>query len=376
MSNKDIDKILAAESEQLLEGTLLGETGNDARLAKWLCESRRHVRHYLNAIALERELQFLDPHRRWDITAPEETRENVVAIGENQSAAPRYSSQARWSIPPRPLRAAAPILLAALIVLLGALLIPHQASGWRDFSTTVGEQRAVALIDGSVVHLNTGSRLRVRYFETGRDIRLISGEALFKVQHDATRPFRVHTSDAVIQAVGTEFNVNTREESTTVSVLEGRVRVVSEAFDATNSNTKSVAPAADDPSRVSTSSVDAINLGAGQRARITRAGAISTESTSDVAHWATWRQRRLVFQATPLVKMVTEFNRYNRTPRFVLHDTEVANRPYSGIFDADDPKSLVELLQHEPGLYLERRGEEIVIKARSNTEMPVMAVNP
>jgi hypothetical protein len=44
----------------------------------------------------------------------------------------------------------------------------------------------------------------VRFSERVRDIRLVRGETFFKVQHDAVRPFRVHTRDAVIQAVGTQ----------------------------------------------------------------------------------------------------------------------------------------------------------------------------
>lgn len=40
----------------------------------------------------------------------------------------------------------------------------------------------------------------MRFTETGRDIRLLSGEALFKVHPDPARPFRVSTPDAMIQA--------------------------------------------------------------------------------------------------------------------------------------------------------------------------------
>jgi ferric-dicitrate binding protein FerR (iron transport regulator) len=62
--------------------------------------------------------------------------------------------------------------------------------------------------------------------------------------------------------------------------------------------------------------------------------------------------------------MVGEFNRYNRLPQFRLEGKDVELRHYTGVFDADDPDSLVQLLAAEPGLAVERNGDEIIVSER------------
>ena len=53
----------------------------------------------------------------------------------------------------------------------------------------------------------------------------MSGEAYFKVAHDASRPFRVHTSKGVIEVLGTEFNVRdyAEEKKVETTLAEGSV---------------------------------------------------------------------------------------------------------------------------------------------------------
>ncbi|MCP6755955.1 FecR domain-containing protein, partial [Klebsiella pneumoniae] len=90
--------------------------------------------------------------------------------------------------------------------------------GWRTYTTARGELRSVELADGSVVHINTQSRIDVNLSPRAREVRLVGGEALFKVQRDTTRPFLVYSGNAVIQAIGTQFNVRLQQTDTTVSV--------------------------------------------------------------------------------------------------------------------------------------------------------------
>jgi len=51
-----------------------------------------------------------------------------------------------------------------------------------------------------VVYLNTHSHVAIRFTAHTREVRLLDGEALFRVHHDTSRPFRVSTDDAVVQA--------------------------------------------------------------------------------------------------------------------------------------------------------------------------------
>lgn len=134
---------------------------------------------------------------------------------------------------PRPLAAAAVVALA----LLGGL------AWWAATPTTVsappGEQVAVTLPDGSTARLNADSRIsyargfhRLPWIGTeARRIRL-AGEAYFSVTQ-AQRSFRVETSNAAVEVLGTEFTVRSRAADradsvrpvTEVVVASGRVRV-------------------------------------------------------------------------------------------------------------------------------------------------------
>jgi transmembrane sensor len=335
MGTEEIDKILARQGVELLERMKWNEPGASEQLARWLKQSRRHTEHYLMAVAFDRELDETE----LDAALPREASSipsNVVGLERSRCQSSIRPSRRRvgW------LAAS----LAAGIAVAAAFFLQARRN---EFSTTIGEQRTIALKDGSVVHLNTQSRIAVRFTGEARDIELLNGEALFKVRHDAARPFRVQTSDAIIQAIGTEFNVYRRQQGTTVEVLEGRVKVVSE--------------------KVPNSS-RSVSLDRGEQARIDQAGKIATWELKDVTTAAAWRQRRLIFAGTPLPEIVAEFNRYNLTPQFDLTGDDAAEHTYSGVFDADDPQSLIELLQREPAMQLQNDGERVIIRVRSKAK--------
>ena len=84
-----------------------------------------------------------------------------------------------------------------------------------------GEQRQVALPDGSHIMLNTDTKLSVLISERTRSVSLDRGEAWFTVQHDEHRPFRIHVANGSIHDLGTEFIVKKVPEKVQVSVVEG-----------------------------------------------------------------------------------------------------------------------------------------------------------
>src|SRR5690606_10288044 len=51
------------------------------------------------------------------------------------------------------------------------------------------------------------------------------GEAYFKIRHDASRPFKVYTDEMVTEVLGTEFNINTQNQSSSVALVSGSVNV-------------------------------------------------------------------------------------------------------------------------------------------------------
>ncbi len=152
---------------------------------------------------LQEMLRLADPQQRIDIDALLDSEPgNVVALN-----APQVPPTAPARFQPRRIFWA----IAAVVVLATAGIAIWQATARlspnvRSYVTETGELRTITLEDGSTVFLDAQSRLKVRFTSSGRDIDL-DGQALFKVTHDTVRRFRVHTGDAMVEAVGTEFNV-------------------------------------------------------------------------------------------------------------------------------------------------------------------------
>ena len=96
-------------------------------------------------------------------------------------------------------------------------------------SVPFGEQQTLELADGSVVRLSAGSSLT--YPETFRnDLREVSltGEAFFEVQSNEDAPFVVTSHGLQTKVLGTSFNINAQEEEITVTLVEGKVAVLTQ----------------------------------------------------------------------------------------------------------------------------------------------------
>jgi transmembrane sensor len=110
-----------------------------------------------------------------------------------------------------------------LVAAVAALFLWIARDTARSYSTGIGEQRTIQLMDGSTVELNARSKVEVRLTERRRDVALIEGQALFHVAKDKLRPFVVRAGEAEVRAVGTEFDVYKKQAETVVTVVEGRV---------------------------------------------------------------------------------------------------------------------------------------------------------
>eukprot|EP00825_Cyclidium_porcatum_P013253 TRINITY_DN16990_c0_g1_i2.p1 TRINITY_DN16990_c0_g1~~TRINITY_DN16990_c0_g1_i2.p1 ORF type:complete len:324 (+),score=-3.18 TRINITY_DN16990_c0_g1_i2:273-1244(+) len=90
----------------------------------------------------------------------------------------------------------------------------------------VGARTVVQLSDGSVVHLNYGSKIKYPQFFSGdtREVAL-TGEGFFNVAHNPKCPFIVKTKRLNIKALGTKFNVQAYPEKDKVgtTLIEGKV---------------------------------------------------------------------------------------------------------------------------------------------------------
>lgn len=330
----------------------------EQQFSQWLRESPRHVEEYLFVEALWRELDGVDRQHSVDVqqliadAGGKETIAKVTPFGRVSRLL-----RAPWS-PAMSSRVGRSASWAAVVA--GVVVSAFASWMWwptqETYATTVGEQRAVKLEDGSFVYLNTQSRVEVDYSEHERRVRLLSGEALFTVHHDASRPFRVYSADTVVQAIGTQFNVYRHDDRTTVSVVEGIVAVTDErpgkTVVAAVGETTPDAPGAG-PLRIT----------AGEQANVSPAGHIEKRAQGDIEKAVAWRARRLVFRSESLADVAEQFNRYN-TIKIRVEGEAVRARKLIGTFNADDPTSLVKFLGGEADLRAQEIGGELVITPR------------
>jgi hypothetical protein len=95
-------------------------------------------------------------------------------------------------------------------------------------ATAARERRRVMLPDGSVLFVNERSRVVV---ESARRLRLLAGEVFVEVvptellTANTREPFTVTTPDRRVTALGTKFAVSTRDAATGVVVAQGKVQV-------------------------------------------------------------------------------------------------------------------------------------------------------
>ncbi|WP_243857932.1 FecR domain-containing protein [Janthinobacterium sp. 75] len=125
-------------------------------------------------------------------------------------------------------------LLAWLGVVAGGGMLAAKAGAWdgvralrADYRTATGERREVVLGDGSVLSLNTGSAVNVRFDASRRLIELLAGEILITSGHGAGSgaPLVVATREGQVRALGTRFAVRQQDDYSRVEVLESAVEV-------------------------------------------------------------------------------------------------------------------------------------------------------
>ncbi len=360
-----------------------------ADFLRWLKESPRHIDEFMLASTTYAALRGSNISRTLEIDSLlQTTPSNIVPLttpgGENgdnsrdpagtaadavsvttvcEPADPALPSQSSGYSAAKHQAPLVAVAAASAALAFGLWVLWTYLPGADSFATGVGEQRVVRLQDGSLLHLNTRSRVDVQFSGQSRELRLVRGEALFTVARDALRPFRVLTSNAVVQAIGTQFNVYERGDQTKVAVIEGQVRVTTRPDD--RPAVPSVSEAGGSGSELPTADGDTAApalLAVGEQADITRSRIVKS-TIPDVSTAVAWRQRRLVFRAVPLVEVAQEFNRYNEL-QIRIESGALGQRLIWGVFLADEPQMLIKFLAQDDSLEIQSVKNRLIVRSR------------
>lgn len=222
-------------------------------------------------------------------------------------------------------------------------------------TTETGEIRPVHLSDGTLVELNTDSRIEITYDRYKRRVRLLQGEAYFKVVHDSARPFLVYAGDKYVRDIGTAFVVRLLQENLNVTVFEGRIELaetpglIEKTYKKPGSgdiNTGKSGKPADTATMLKAG--QAITLADGERK-----GKIMNKSANDLKRRLAWKEGLLDFSNTPLEEVIKELNRYSKL-RIKIADPHLKTVKFGGIFRIDQTNQLLDALQASYGIRVER----------------------
>jgi transmembrane sensor len=208
----------------------------------------------------------------------------------------------------------------------------------QSYVTALGAQKKFALADGSLVTLNTNSRIDVVLLGDRRDVHLVRGEAYFDVVHDKARPFTVYANRYVVRDIGTAFAVHLREKNlVNVRVTKGSVEIS--------------APTAE--GAVSDGAKSLGVIGAGQDVlfgqKIERAEVVSE---AELGRKLAWRQGQLIYSGQPLVEVLADIGRYSDI-EIELADPALRNLPVGGAFNVDQTEAIFAALQNNFGVHAE-----------------------
>lgn len=229
---------------------------------------------------------------------------NDDAPGDNDDdARPAHSSARRWMVT---LAALAALFVATLLA--WPMLAP--SSTVYPVETRPGETRMIALSDGGEIALNGGTRVMLDRANP-RYAALESGEARFRIVHDAANPFTLHLGDRQLVDVGTVFNVMRNDGGVLVEVQEGAVRY--------------------DPATA------AIDLKAGQTLRAPADGKPAVVGSKPTELIGTWREGRLSYRNATIAAVAQDLSRSIGLPVAVA--PEIAGQHFTGTIQLDTDRT-------------------------------------
>jgi len=370
-SKPKLNRQILDEASEWFVDFRVGDVDSQARerFDLWLRQSPEHIRAYMEIANTYVVLPTLNPERKFDVQeliAYARSEGNVIPL--EQTPRPNQPlSRFPESHPSAPAKRGAPSARRyALAASIAAACITAGLLAWLGlqwyptYATDIGERRVVKLADGSTIDLNARSRVRVKFSSSVRDVELLEGQALFEVAKDKVRPFVVRSGEAVVRAVGTQFDVYRKRSGTTVTVIEGRVAVYSSSDALGNSLLSNPNPpaipappvteekVAAKPAGEVSSGTSAVFVSAGEQVTVTD-HQVAQPKRTDVAATTAWTQHRLVFDGSRLSDVVDEFNRYN-TRQIAIDDRQLNDFHISGVYSSTDPASLIRFLREQQGI--------------------------
>lgn len=290
---------------------------------RWLAESPAHAAAYRDAERVWRDSR------------------NLVHVSPDLEQLANEALRRKRARIPAWMLAAASVAAVALALAYFLPVVPSWpgASDGTQYATAVGDQRRIVLADGSRATLDTNSVLVERYTTGERRVELVRGRVDFQVEGNPERPFIVHAQGGTVTAIGTRFQVWSRETTAEVVLMEGRVHVAGRS----GSRPRQV-----------------VELQPGQSLQLAAGGWLGEIGIADLKGAGGWTDGRLYVDNWRLEDFVAEVNRYSKQ-QFLVEDPALSGELISGVFYVRDRENMQRVLSEGWGIQARQIGPDTVL---------------
>jgi transmembrane sensor len=227
-----------------------------------------------------------------------------------------------------------------LLAVTGGSALFWRSASAKVYETEVGEQKHVALDDGSQLFLDAQTRIAVSFSETARLVNMQYGRANFRIVPDLKRPFIVEAAQRKIVATRCNFDVRCENGQVQVVLIHGEA---------------DVKPA-------SSSGGPSERLKAGER--LVASNDVEKRDKPDMTHVLAWQTGYEMFDKEELAQAVEEMNRYSTAKLAV--DPDIAGLKVSGMYRVGDNSAFAHALTKLLPITVRQIGDTLVLSADSD----------
>jgi transmembrane sensor len=329
----------------------------------WLRASPKHVAEYFAVAQMHGDMKAAASLQK--LTASElveqARRDNpIVMFPRMDRAMPgkQHARPSRGALAGYLLGGAASVAATVAMAWLGLahwrMTQVHPAQVLVQHYSAANTVQSLALADGTLIQLDRHSDIEVNFDGHYRRIDVRRGHVLFDVGKDPARPMLVNVGGHVLQDIGTVFDVKRDASGDTLTVISGRVRVLSARNAAAKGDTLPLpGPAIAD-------------LTAGQQIDLDAAGA-SAVHPAPIAQTTAWLPTSISFEHETIADVARRFNAYTNTP-LEIENERIADKRISGVFHADNLQAFLAYLSTLPDVRIIRATDRIRVVAAHQAE--------
>ena len=217
---------------------------------------------------------------------------------------------------------------------------------WVEVNVPSGQKQTVTLSDGTVLHLNSGSRLTYPAEFSGNSRTIfMDGEAFLDVAKDPDHPFIIKSQNVDVTVLGTSFNFRNfaQERMAELLLMEGSVEACVSIPDDTRT----------------------VRLRPGDKMRYNRLdGKMDIERFAPASYKAFYRDNSLHFFDMEMADIAKELSRRFNCD-IVVVDEELASRRYFSIFTNNETlDQILSVMSSDGKMRVRRSGKTIYLQSK------------